>query len=281
MLRISHYWNPDFDEQWNEMIALKKSRDLVICCWRLPPSRNRSFGQANLPHLCSAFLPLYGSGMENAYPLESAQVTSISDVAFSLRADKSDCFFTVYPAPATRVAAPPSESQLAQRCRFQHFKEIFQLEASQLCVRQVPEELLCGGWWQFAIFRHPYPQGSDGLTWTDQQTVGFWWGAHMSFLHFSGTWPASLCCRVTWPRVISMRILVTCGLKGSEVWSSAAKLSQLVAEHGGSGLNSQAHKRWMLWYASIKDLDVHEPNITLKIANCPKMDASIDPQKLH
>jgi hypothetical protein len=83
--------------------------------------------------------------MENAYPLESAQVTSISAVAFSLSADKSDCFFTVYPAPATRVAAPPSESQLAQRCRFQHFKEIFQLEASQLRVRQVPEELLCGG----------------------------------------------------------------------------------------------------------------------------------------
>jgi len=83
--------------------------------------------------------------MENAYPLESAQVTSISAVAFSLSADQSDSFFTVYPAPATRVAAPPSESQLAQRCRFQHFKEIFQLEASQLRVRQVPEELLCGG----------------------------------------------------------------------------------------------------------------------------------------
>ena len=100
MLRISHYWNPDFDE-WNEMIALKKSRDLVIC-WRCHLKKQELWA-SHLPHLCSAFLPLYGSGM-NTYPLETAEVTSISAVAFSLSADQSDCF-TIYPAaPAGRVA---------------------------------------------------------------------------------------------------------------------------------------------------------------------------------
>ena len=147
LLRISYYWDRDFDEQWDEMIKLKKSRDLVICSWRQHLQKQELWA-TNLPQLCSEFLPLYGSGMDNAYPLESAQVTSLSAVAFSLSADQSDCFFTVYPAapaPAAIAAPPPSESQLAQCCRFQHFKEIFQLEASQLRVRQAPEELLCGG----------------------------------------------------------------------------------------------------------------------------------------
>jgi len=93
MLRISHYWNRDFDE-WNEMIALKKSRDLVIC-WRCHLEKQELWA-SHLPHLCSAFLPLYGSGM-NTYPLETAEETSISAVAFSLSADQSDCF-TIYPA---------------------------------------------------------------------------------------------------------------------------------------------------------------------------------------
>lgn len=60
MLRISHYWNRDFDE-WNEMIALKKSRDLVICSWRQHLQKQELWA-TNLPQLCSEFLPLYGSG---------------------------------------------------------------------------------------------------------------------------------------------------------------------------------------------------------------------------
>ena len=141
LLRISYYWDRDFDEQWDEMIKLKKSRDLVICSWRRHLQKQELWA-TNLPQLSSDFLPLYGSGMENAYPLESAEVTSISAVAFSLSADQSDCFFTLYPA------APDAPAAAAQCRRFQRFKEILQLEASQLRVRQAPEERLAddGNW---------------------------------------------------------------------------------------------------------------------------------------
>ena len=133
MLRISYYWNRDFDEQWNEMIALKKSRDMVICSWRHHLQKQKLWA-SHLPQVCSDFLILYGSGMENTYPLETAEVTSITAVAFSLTADQSGCFFTIYPAaPGESMVTP------AQHRRFQDFKQIFQLEPSQLRVRPAPE----------------------------------------------------------------------------------------------------------------------------------------------
>ena len=136
MLRISYYWNQDFDEQWNEMIALKKSRDLAICSWRCHLEKQELWA-SHLPHLCSDFLPLYGSGMENTYPLETAEVTSISAVAFSLSADQSDCFFTIYPAEPAGESHMPSTREQCRR--FQNFRQIFQLEPSQLRVRPNPK----------------------------------------------------------------------------------------------------------------------------------------------
>ena len=131
MLRISYYWNRDFDEQRNEIIALKKSRDLAICSLR-NHLQKQNLWASHLPQVCSDFLILYGSGMENTYPLETAEVTSISAVAFSLSADQSGRFFTITAAPGESMVTP------SQHHRFQD-KQIFQLEPSQLHVRPAPE----------------------------------------------------------------------------------------------------------------------------------------------
>ena len=128
MLRISYYWNRDFDEQWDEMIALKKSKDMVLCNWR-NHLRKQAKWASHLPQLSADFLPLYG----NNRPLETSEVTfPISAVAFSLFADKHGCFFSVYPG----TSEPQSASELqSEYGRFQKFKDTFQLEPPHLRVR--------------------------------------------------------------------------------------------------------------------------------------------------
>ena len=132
ILRISFDWNRDFDEQWDEMIALKNSKDMVLCSWKSHLQKQAKWA-SHLPQVSPDFLPLYG----NNCPLETAEVTfPISAVAFSLRADKKGCFFSVYPSETSE-----SQSELSEQSeyhRFEDFKEKFQLQPSQLRVRPAP-----------------------------------------------------------------------------------------------------------------------------------------------
>ena len=126
MLRISYSWQRDFDEQWNEMIALKKSKDMVLCSWRQHLQKQQKW-VSHLPQVSPDWIPLYGNGSDN--PLASTEIKNIGAVAFSLFADKSGCFFSLYPCEPE-----PQDFEFNQR--FQNFKGIFHLEPSLLRVRQ-------------------------------------------------------------------------------------------------------------------------------------------------
>eukprot|EP00438_Fugacium_kawagutii_P008241 Skav226260 [mRNA] locus=scaffold2708:148774:149469:- [translate_table: standard] len=136
ILRISFYWSRDFDEQWDEMIALKKSRDMVMCSWSQHLQKQRRWA-SHLPQLCPEFLPIYG----DSKPLRSVQVRQVAAVAFTLRADRGGCFFCVYEETetseeSTETADPDADpADLAAADRFQNFQRIFQLEPSRLQVR--------------------------------------------------------------------------------------------------------------------------------------------------
>ena len=133
MLRIFYQWNRDFDEQWDEMIALKKSKDMVLCSWRLHLQKQAKWA-SHLPQVSPDWIPLYGNGTNN--PLGSTDMMNITAVAFSLFGDKSGCFFSLYPCDEPRGS---KEFQ----SRFQTFKKIFHLEPSLLRLRQARLNVDC------------------------------------------------------------------------------------------------------------------------------------------
>ena len=91
MIRISYDWDRDFDEQWDEMIASKKAKDMTICSWQKHLQKQERW-VSHLPQVHPEWIPLYGSGTSD--PLTSKELTSISAVAFSLFGDQTGCFFS-------------------------------------------------------------------------------------------------------------------------------------------------------------------------------------------
>ena len=126
ILRISFYWERDFDEQWDEMITLKKSKGMVMSTWRQHLETQERWA-SHLPQTCPEVLPVYGS----TEPLKTSEVASISAVAFSLQADRSGCFFTFYPGDVA--------DSMSMQSRFHSFKDIFGLSPSKLQVRPAPD----------------------------------------------------------------------------------------------------------------------------------------------
>ena len=121
ILRISFYWDRDFDEQWDEMMTLKRSKDTVVSTWHQHLQAQERWA-THLPQTCPELLPVYG----NTEPLKTSEVTSISAVAFSLQADRSGCLFTFYPGEA---------ADIEMQGRFHSFKDLFGLRPSELLVR--------------------------------------------------------------------------------------------------------------------------------------------------
>ena len=125
ILRISFYWERDFDEQWDEMVTLKRSKGMVMSTWRQHLETQERWA-SHLPQTCPELLPIYG----HAEPFKTSEVTSISAVAFSLQADRSGCFFTFYPGEV---------ADIEMQSRFQSFRNIFDLRSSELQVRPAPD----------------------------------------------------------------------------------------------------------------------------------------------